>query len=116
MAHQPMNTGGNRSLDSGVTVAITKSQPGKHYLALTARSLTDAPTTQTSSILSSLDASFEFHVLDLASLGSVREFATTITDKITRKEIPPFAGNAGGGIARSSTRSTYANGGVTKHG
>jgi len=115
MAHQPTNTilitGGNGSLGSAIAVAITKSQPGKHHLVLTARSLTDAPTIQTSSTLSSLGASFEFQLLDLSSLENVRSFASTIIDKIARKELPPFAG---GGIVHSAARSTYAKGGVTK--
>jgi mannan polymerase II complex ANP1 subunit len=117
MAHQPTSTilitGGNGSLGSAIAVAITKSQPGKYHLVLTARSLTDVPTTQTSSTLSSLGASFEFQLLDLSSLENVRAFASTIIDKITRKELPPFAG---GGIIHSAAKSTYAKGGVTKDG
>ena len=117
MAHQPTSTilitGGNGSLGTATAVAITKSQPGKHHLVLTARGLTDAPTTQTSSTLSSMGASFEFQLLDLSSLENVRAFARTTIDKIARKELPPFAG---GGIVHSAARSTYAKGGVTKDG
>jgi NAD(P)-dependent dehydrogenase (short-subunit alcohol dehydrogenase family) len=117
MVHQPTSTilitGGNGSLGSAIAVAITKSQPGKYHLLLTARSLTDAPTTQTSSTLSSLGASFEFQTLDLSSLENVRAFSASIIAKMARKEVLPFAG---GGVIHSAARSTYAKGGVTKDG
>lgn len=106
-------TGGNGSLGSAIASHIARSQPGKHHLILTARKLTDPRTISTSSLLKSLNTSFEFEILDLSSLDDVHSFTAKLRERMSKSEVPPFTG---GGVVLSAAINTLAKDSRTKDG
>ena len=106
-------TGGSGSLGSAIAIEIARSAPENFHLVLTARNLADSRTIETSAALRTLNASFEFLKLDLSSLGDVKSFATMLTDRVERGEIPRFEG---GGVVLSAAFFTFMKDSRTKDG
>lgn len=106
-------TGGNGSLGSAIAIQIAKSHYEKHHLVLTARKLDNDRTIETSAALRALNASFEFEVLDLSSLGNVTSFAAKLRKRVQKGELPKFDG---GGAVLSAAMFTYVKDSRTKDG
>lgn len=106
-------TGGNGSLGSAIAIQIAQSQPGKHHLVLTARKLEDVRTTSTSATLRTLNASYEFQALDLASLENVKSFAGKLSKRVQKGDVPSFDG---GGVVLSAAMLTFVKNSRTKDG
>ncbi|KUJ21620.1 NAD(P)-binding protein [Mollisia scopiformis] len=106
-------TGGNGSLGSAIALQIARFRPKKYHLILTARKITDPRTINVSSTLKTLNASFEFQTLDLSSLDSIRSFAATIRERVSRNDIPRFSA---GGMVLSAAMNTLLKDTKTKDG